>query len=87
MQYKALLDEFFSKNEEALDRYNILTSDYAFTNGVPKYKLFVRLKDDIRGDRREYIANGIRSYFKSDGAILLDLAFAKKSISSSIILF
>ena len=87
MQYKALLDEFLSKNEEAYEKYNTTTSDYEFSNGVPKYKLFIRLKDDIRGDRREYIANGVRSYFKSDGTILLDLAFAKKSISSSIMLF
>jgi len=46
--------------------------------GIPKYKLFVRLNEDITDDRREYIANGIRSYFKGDGTILLDLAFSKK---------
>lgn len=38
--------------------------DYDFNLDIPKYKLFVRLADDIDGDRREYIANGIRGFFK-----------------------
>lgn len=54
---------------------------------MPKYKLFVKLDNTISEERRDYIANGIRSYFKDDQTILLDLQFAMKSITSSLNLF
>ena len=84
---KELLDDFFDKNEDAIEKYNSTIADYDFQNGIPKYKLFVKLAPNITNDRREYIANGIRSYFKGDGTVLIDLAFAMTSIEASIMLF
>lgn len=84
---KELMDDFFDKNEDTLEKYNSTIADYDFVNGIPKYKIFVKLAPNITNDRREYIANGIRSYFKGDGTVLLDLNFTLTSIESSILLF
>lgn len=74
-------------NPDTRVKYNELISEYNFTNGVPKYKLFVKLDNTISEERRDYIANGIRSYFKDDQTVLLDLQFAMKSVTSSLQLF
>lgn len=74
-------------NPETRPKYNDLLSQYNFTYGVPKYKIFVKLNDSISEERRDFIANGIRSYFKDDQTVLLDLQFAMKSVTSSLELF
>lgn len=72
---------------DSRERYNDLMKQYQFSNGVPKYKVFVKLNDSISADRRDFIANGIRSYFKDDQTILLDLNESMKSVKSSLDLF
>jgi hypothetical protein len=34
--------------------------------------MFVKLSEDISDERRDFLANGIRAYFKHDTTILLD---------------
>jgi len=75
------------QNPETRQKYNDILSQYNFTYGVPKYKVFVKLDNSISVERRDYIANGIRSYFKDDQTVLLDLSFAMKSVTSSLNLF
>lgn len=72
---------------ETRPKYNDILSQYNFTYGVPKYKLFVKLDPSISEERRDFIANGIRAFFKDDSTVLLDLAFAMKSVTSSLQLF
>ena len=72
---------------DARKRLNEINANYNFTYGVPKYKIFVKLSPNITTERRDFIANGIRSYFKDDQTILLDLAFAMESVTSSLTLF
>jgi ABC-type antimicrobial peptide transport system permease subunit len=52
--------------------YNKLVFGYNFTNNIPKEMLFVTLDPDISDDRRNFIANGIRSYFRDDLTVLID---------------
>ena len=84
---KEILDDFFDDHEDAIGRYNSTIAEYDFQNGIPKYKIFVKLAAGITAERREDIANGIRSHFKGDGTVLIDLEFTKTSIQSAIILF
>jgi len=50
-----------------------MISQWDFKDDIPKLKLYVKLDDDISDTRRDFIANGIRSYFRDDRCILLDL--------------
>lgn len=54
------------------------------TNDVPKYKLFIKLNETISDDRREQIADGVRSFFRDERTILLDMKEALKSVSKSL---
>lgn len=71
-QYRAILEDIFDKMPEAREKYNKLVKDYNFSYGVPKYKLYVKLAPDTTWERREYISNGIRNYFRDDVTVLLD---------------
>ena len=64
-----------------------MIANYNFTNDIPKYKMFVKLSSNVTDDRREFIADGIRSYFRDDRTILLDLSVAMKAVTSSLALF
>ena len=86
-QYKALLDDFFKSSPKALDAHYKAIVDYKFKMDVPKYKLYIRLGENVDPDRREYIANGIRGMFKSDLSILVDMAITGKQIAASVTLF
>ena len=81
-------------------KYNELMSEYNFTNGIPKlylkvkYHKFnqftylqVKLDQSISDDRREFIGNGIRSFFKDDLSFMLDMKDLLKTVASSIFLF
>lgn len=84
---KELLHDFFGMYLRAEDNYKNMIATYNFTNDIPKYKMFVKLNDSISDDRREFIADGIRSYFRDDRTILLDLKVAMKAVDSSLMLF
>lgn len=64
-----------------------MISGYNFTNNLPKSYMFVSLDPNIADYRREYIANGIRSYFRDDLTILIDRKTLLDSINSSLLLF
>lgn len=49
--------------------------------------MFVKLDPNIDDKRRNFIANGIRSFFKDDITILLDKKVLLDSIDSSLMLF
>jgi ABC-type antimicrobial peptide transport system permease subunit len=49
--------------------------------------MFVKLDPSISTERREYLANGIRSFFKGDTSMLLDKKAALGNIEESILLF
>jgi len=54
---------------------------------VPKYKLFIKLSANVTDDRRQQIADGVRSYFRDEMTILLDLKEAMTAVNSSLMLF
>ena len=49
--------------------------------------MFVELSEDISDVRRDFIANGIRSYFRDDTTVLMDRKELLSSINSSLQLF
>ena len=38
---------------------------YEFKDGIAKTKLFIKLSPDITTLQRDFVANGVRSFFKS----------------------
>ena len=64
----------YIKNNELEEVYKIMiTNSYNFTNGVPKTDLYIRLDPDAPQDRRDYISNGVRAFFRNDQLFILDL--------------
>eukprot|EP00355_Strombidium_rassoulzadegani_P001133 CAMPEP_0168610022 /NCGR_PEP_ID=MMETSP0449_2-20121227/1540_1 /TAXON_ID=1082188 /ORGANISM="Strombidium rassoulzadegani, Strain ras09" /LENGTH=216 /DNA_ID=CAMNT_0008650249 /DNA_START=1227 /DNA_END=1873 /DNA_ORIENTATION=- len=88
-QYRAIVDDFIriDDNQDSLQKYQQLVEGYNFTNGVPKYKMLVKMAPNATEARRDFIANGIRSYFRDDQIVLLDLETSMVSITSSLALF
>jgi ABC-type antimicrobial peptide transport system permease subunit len=74
-------------NPTLIGAYNNLIAGYNFTNGVPKDSLFVKLDPNIDDKRRNFLANGIRAYFKDDLTVLLDKKILLDSIGTSLTLF
>ena len=81
------MNDYFKNSPLGYENFKRASNGYDFTNGVPKYEMYVRLADDIDQGRRDYIANGIRSFFKSDLTVLLDVAVVKNQISASVHLY
>lgn len=86
-QLKSIIQDFFDMYPGSRENYYNMIATYNFTNDIPKYKMFVKLNPNITDDRREFIADGIRSYFRDDRTILLDLSVAMKAVTSSLMLF
>ena len=86
-QFMEILKTQFKSDPDLEQNYLNIVNDYNFTDGLPKEYLFVKLADGIPDYRREYIANGIRSYFRDDTTVLLDRKSLLDSINSSLLLF
>ena len=72
--YKRMLDDYLKwAGPAAQKNYEKLQNEYNFTKGIPKYRMYVKLADNISKDRRDFIANGIRSFFRDEGTVLLDM--------------
>ena len=87
VQYRALIEDFLKAEKGARPAYADIIANYNFSSGVPKYKVFVKLNETITPERRDFVANGIRSYFRDDQTILLDLQLAMQAVTSSLKLF
>lgn len=71
--YRVLLDDFMADDPAKRVKFERMISSYNFTDDIPKLKVFIKLADDISDDRKDFIANGVRSFFRDDGTILLDV--------------
>jgi hypothetical protein len=54
---------------------------YNFTDALPKEWAFINLNNTLSADRRAFLTNGLRSYFKDNLTILLD----RKEIHDAIV--
>jgi ABC-type antimicrobial peptide transport system permease subunit len=87
-QYKMLMKDFIKrKGKTAQDKYDALNKQYNFTSGVPYFRLYVNLAKNTTQDRRDFISNGIRSFFKDDFTVMLDMKDVEKNVQSSLVLF
>jgi hypothetical protein len=51
----------------------MILNSYNFTNDIPKSDLYIKMDPDATQDRRDYIANGVRAFFRNDSLFILDL--------------
>lgn len=72
-QYQEIVEDWLLHNPGARDKYNAIQKQSNFTNNIPKYKMWVKLSPNVTQERADFIANGIRSYFKDDRTVLLDV--------------
>lgn len=47
--------------------------------------LWVKLDPEISAERRDFVSNGIRSYFLDDTNVLLDIEATRQSISGALL--
>ena len=64
------MDDWFEKNPDEKKDYEKRIEGYEFKDGVPKSHLFVKLNPNIEPRRRDFISNGIRSFFKNKNAFV-----------------
>lgn len=73
-QYKQILDDFLDLDVKYRAKYNEMVAGLNLTNGIPKRMILVKLNPNITQERADFVANGIRSFFKDDRTVLIDLA-------------
>mmetsp|Transcript_22269 Transcript_22269/g.34449 ORF Transcript_22269/g.34449 Transcript_22269/m.34449 type:complete len:104 (-) Transcript_22269:279-590(-) len=49
--------------------------------------MLVKLNQNVTDERRDFIANGIRSFFRDDTTVLLDLKDSKNSAQTALVIF
>ena len=69
------------------ENYNKLLSNYNFTDGLIKDMVFINLNKSISDERRSFITNGIRAFFRDDLTLLLDRKEIHDSVQSNLDLF
>lgn len=79
-----MLDDFMNKTDGMRDRYDELYGQYNFTDGLPKEFIVVNLNESLSADRRAFITNGIRAFFKDDLTLLLDRKELDESVRSNL---
>ena len=72
---------------EVKTNFESMISSFNFTHDIPKYKMLVKINPNVTDERRAYISNGIRSYFRDETTVLLDLKDSMVSIDTSLMLF
>lgn len=82
-----ILEELRDYDEPFREAYYAAFGSYGFENGAPKASLFVKLNTTISDERRLFISNGIRSFFRTDQMVLIDLKQSVKAIESSRTLY
>lgn len=65
-QWMYLLKERLMHEEGNLDILTDLQNAHNFTDGIPKKSLFVKLNPNLSQEDRDFISNGIRSFFPDD---------------------
>ena len=73
-QYKQLMEDWFADNPDDADAYNKQIAGYEFNDGIAKTQLFIKLNPNISGIRRDFVANGVRSFFSSKTTALVSKA-------------
>ena len=87
VHYKQILDRYLETNPDAKIRFEAMMKPYNCSNNIPKYKILVKLNQSISKSRREYVANGIRAYYRDDLTKLVDINIGYEAIESITKLF
>lgn len=82
-----ILKELREYDKTFREAYDDAFNSYEFANDSPKASLFVKLDPQISDDRRLFVTNGIRSFFRDDQMVLSDLKQARLAVESSRVLY
>ena len=55
-----------------------MIKSYNLTKGIPKSKIFIKMSPDASQERRDFVSNGVRSFFRDDITVILDIRLALK---------
>ena len=75
------MNEYFEKYPDDEEIYhNTTIADYQFKDDIVKTHLFVKLNPHISILQRDFVANGIRSFFTSKETVL----FTKSQVTDTL---
>ena len=84
--FKAILDQWYTLHPERIEIYDAVCPPSKLADGIPKNKLYVKLKDGITADEENYVLNGLRNQLETRSAAILYLSDVQKLIGSFDIL-
>ena len=61
--------------------------DYQFKDNLIKTHLFIKLNPDITALKRDFVANGVRSFFTSKETLLFTKAQVTDTLQSTSVIF
>lgn len=82
-----ILNDVFDQTPAMRTNFNAILKGYNFTDDLPKEWAFINLNQSLSADRRAFITNGLRSYFKDDLTFLLDRKLLHDSVISNLAMF
>lgn len=72
-QFGRIIKDFKKYDLSYSERFNDLFKSTKFNGDVPKKWLHIKLKPDIDFERKRFIMNGVKSFFKGQSLRLYDL--------------
>ena len=78
--YIYLMNEHFQLYPDDQIAYYAKIADYQFNDDIAKQVLMVKLNPNITDEKRSFVANGLRSFFKDKATLL----YEKESITSML---
>ena len=71
--YIYLMNEHFQLYPDDQIAYYAKIADYQFNDDIAKQVLMVKLNPNITDEKRSFVANGLRSFFKDKATLTLSL--------------
>lgn len=74
-----MMDHFYD-NDDDWRHYNDTIEGYSFNDGIAKIALEIKLNPNITDTKRDFVANGVRSFFHDKTTVL----YSKKEITDTL---
>ena len=86
-QYLQVMQEWFERYPNDYDAYMSSIGDYQFKDDLIKTHLFIKLNPGITTLKRDFVANGVRSFFTSKETLLFTKAQVTDTLQSTSVIF
>ena len=70
-EYQTFVDDLFRYNATYAEILLNNTSTYQFNDNIPKQNLYIKFRDGVTKQERDFVSNGIRNYFQDETSYLL----------------